>query len=272
VSANLKNPFWQTEYLLYKRSAGIITINQISKLRLIELGFDQEFIHVIPCGVDVPELLLEKECKETVHCLAVGRMTAKKGPILTLDAFRRALEAYPNLELDYIGEGELYPAAEQYVKAFNIADKVTFHPLQPHNIVCEYMKRADIFLQHSIVNPIDGDEEGLPVAILEAMSYGVPVVSTRHAGIPEAVVDGVTGYLVAEGDSVDMGNKISSLALNRNQRVVMGRNSWIRAKDYFSWESERAKLLRVLGIQVEDLISPNAGTSFANAQPSTISS
>ena len=60
------------------------------------------------------------------------------------------------------------------------------------------MKKAHIFLQHSVTCPITGDEEGVPVAILEAMASGLPVVSTFHAGIPEAVVDGKTGFLVSE--------------------------------------------------------------------------
>ena len=63
------------------------------------------------------------------------------------------------------------------------------------------MEAADVLIQHSVVDPATGDEEGLPVAILEGMGCGLPVVATRHAGIPESVVEGETGMLVDEGDS-----------------------------------------------------------------------
>jgi glycosyltransferase involved in cell wall biosynthesis len=100
--------------------------------------------------------------------------------------------------------------------------------------VQQYLGETDIFIQHSRVDPATGDEERLPVAILEAMAHSLPVVSTHHAGIPGAVVDGVTGYLVPEGDSVGMAERIVELARNSKRRVQMGEAGWMRAKESFS--------------------------------------
>ena len=88
------------------------------------------------------------------------------------------------------------------------------------------------------------------MAILEAMAEGLPVISTRHAGIPEAVLDGETGCLVEEGDSIGMAERIIHLVRNPGLRFRLGRTGWQRAKVHFSWEKERSQLLKVLGLNV----------------------
>jgi glycosyltransferase involved in cell wall biosynthesis len=248
VSANLRNPHWQTEYCRYNRSDGIITINQVSRSRLINLGIEHKKVHVVPCGVDVPDNPIVRKNNKVVRCLAVGRMVSKTAPILTLDAFRRAAELYPMLELDFIGGGGLLSAAEQFIKAFGLSAKIRLHGEQPHEVVMQYMNACDIFIQHSRVCPATGDEEGLPVAILEAMANCLPVVSTWHAGIPEAVVDGVTGYLAQEGDSTTMSEKIVALAADYKKRCNMGEEGWRRVRESFSWETEKEKLRSILAL------------------------
>ena len=249
VSAALREENWRTEYLRYKQVAGIITVSEVSRQRLVNLGLAADHIHVIPCSVDVPQVFPQRDNAGVLRCLAVGRMTAKKAPILTLDAFRRASTNCPTLRLDYIGTGELLPAARQFVQAFNLGDKVTLHGGQSNETVKQMLLAANIFLQHSITDPDTGDEEGLPVGILEAMAAGLPVVSTRHAGIPEAVQDGITGFLVDEGDSTGMAEQIVALASEQSLRQTMGEAGWQRARDHFSWEQEKAGLLRILGLQ-----------------------
>src|SRR5207247_4061449 len=123
------------------------------------------------------------------------------------------------------------------------------HGGQPNEVVQRLMRDADIFVQHSITDPDTGDAEGLPVSILEAMAHGLPVVSTRHAGIPEAVSDGVSGYLVDEGDTAGMAERIVALIRSADLRHRMGDAGWRRAKEDFSWERERSALLRILGLE-----------------------
>ncbi len=247
ISKQLQHPKWCAEYLRYNQAAGVIIVSKASRLKLLELGLKPEKVHVVPCGVDVPAEPLSREAQRTVRFVAVGRMVAKKAPILTLDAFRRAARVCPNIRLDYVGTGELFAAAQQFVLAFNLFDKITLHRGQSSEVVQRLMKKSDIFLQHSMTDPDTGDEEGLPVAILEAMANSLPVVSTRHAGIPEAVLDGCTGYLVDEGDSVAMAERLISLSHDPDLRRQMGEAGWRRAKEQFSWEKERAELLRIFG-------------------------
>jgi colanic acid/amylovoran biosynthesis glycosyltransferase len=246
ISMRLRESRWQEAYLRYNQASGIITMSQVSRTRLINIGLKPEKVSVIPYGIHVPSEPLRRDNCEIIRCLAIGRMVAKKAPILLLDAFRRAVEVCPNLQLDYVGTGELFSAAHQFVLAFNLSHKVILHKGQPNEQVKELMTRADIFLQHSMIDVETGDEEGLPVAILEAMASALPVISTFHAGIPEAVLDGKTGFLVDEGDSKSMSERILLLSENSELRLQMGVSGWQRAKELFTWEQEKNHLIEIL--------------------------
>ena len=248
LSAHLRNPRYQEAYREFADIAGVIVVSEHSRRRLTALGLPGEKVHVIPCGTDAPAQPASIKNHECVRCLAVGRMVPKKGIILLLDSFRRAVEEEPALRLDVVGAGELFPAALQFVQAMGLADWVTLHREQPFARVRELLAQTDIFVHHAIVDPISGDEEGLPVAILEAMAAGLPVVATRHAGIPEAVADGESGLLSAEGDTQGMAQNLVRLARDAALRRGLGEAGWERARQRFSWEREKRDLLELLGL------------------------
>ncbi len=248
VSARLRDPRWRQQYLQYDGPGGVITVSRYSREALLRLGLPPSRVHVVPCGVDVPAQPMPRPERNALQCLAVGRMAPQKAPILLLDSFRRAADRLPHLRLDLIGDGPLLPAAQEFVRTFRLEDKVRLRGLQSHQGVLEAMQQADIFLQHSITDPNTGDQEGLPVSILEGMAQSLPVVSTREAGIPEAVEDGSTGFLVEPGDTEGMADRIVALARDPDLRGRMGEAGWRRAAGHFSWERERADLLRLLGL------------------------
>jgi colanic acid/amylovoran biosynthesis glycosyltransferase len=249
VSAQLRSPLWQESYLAYNDAAGVITVSDFSRTRLLALGISRDLVRTVPCGVDVPDTPTARSPGRSIRCLAVGRMVPKKAPLLALDAFRRAATRYPDIRLDYVGSGALLGPARQYLEDHELTGIVTLHGGLPNQAVQQMMQSSDIFIQHSVVDPDTGDEEGLPVAILEAMASALPVVATKHAGIPEAVVDGSTGFLVDEGDTEAMADRIELLARSPNVRQQMGISGWTRARDRFSWQRERAALLGILGVR-----------------------
>lgn len=248
VSNRLRDSEWRRRYLRYRAAAGLITMSEFSRKRLVSIGLPSELIHVVPYGVDVPVSPRVWVPREQVRCLAVGRMVPKKAPLLLIDAFVRAADACPNLQLDLVGEGELLGLAREAAGRSGFASRIRFHGAQPNWKVQELMSEADLFLQHSIVDPATGDEEGLPVAILEAMAHSLPVIATRHAGIPEAVVDETTGLLVREGDTRAMADAINALARDSSLRSRMGVAGWQRALDRFTWDRQRNDLLHILGL------------------------
>lgn len=248
VSERLRDARWQQEYLKYNQSDGVITPSESVRNRLCALGLRSDLVRAVPVGTDVPEASVLRPNKSPVQCFALGRMAEKKAPIMTLDAFRRAREMYPDLRLDYVGGGPLLSAAIHFVKAFQMEDVVTLYGYADDAQVQALWKRADIFVQHSMTDSVSGDEEGLPLSICEAMAQSLPVVSTRHAGIPEQVVEGVTGFLVGEGDSRSMAERIVTLARDPSLRMRMGCAAWERARSHFTWKRERAGLLQMLGL------------------------
>ena len=245
LSQKFRDPFYRSEYVKYKDADGVITVNRIQKMRLVELGLDPENIHVIPCGVDIPDCSSEREPGEVVRCLAVGRMVGKKSPLTLLESFWRATAEMPSLHLDYIGDGPLRGDVEHYIKERQMQNSVTLHGAQSMATVHSLMRTAEIFMQHSVIDNT-GDEEGLPVAILEAMAHGLPIVATRHAGIPEAVLEGDTGFLVDEGDSAAMAGVVVDLARSKTQRTTMGAAGQERAAKLFSSRGEILSLRQLL--------------------------
>ena len=248
ISVRLQDPFWRCQYLKLNDATGLITPSQYSCHKLIELGIDEKKIKVIPCGIKVPSQARVPPENEIIRCLAVGRMVQKKSPLSTLKGFHNALKNCPNLHLDYVGDGPLLSEVKKYVDDFDLNDKVTLYGAQSNNQVQALMKKSDIFLQHSVTDPETGDQEGLPVAILEAMSNALPIVSTRHAGIPEAVEDGKNGFLVDEYDTSMMTTKIIELAKDNTLRRKMAYSSWHKAYYFYSWNREKKSLIQMLGL------------------------
>jgi glycosyltransferase involved in cell wall biosynthesis len=116
---------------------------------------------------------------------------------------------------------------------------VTLHGGAPETTKADLLARCGVFVQHSLTDPETGDEEGLPASIQEAMAHGLAVVSTRHAGIPEAVVEGETGLLVDEGDVVGMAAAIAAVG---PRAQTFGAAGYRRATALYGWEQERARL------------------------------
>lgn len=241
-------PKWRSAYLRLNDSQGIIVPSHYAKNRLVDMGLLENKILVVPYGTDVPPSTPFRDISDIIRCLAVGRFVQKKGPMLTLKALRIATGAVKNLRFDYIGDGPLLESAKDFCRKTGLNGRVTLHGPQPHHVVQEFMRRSDIFIQHSVRDPESGDEEGLPVAILEAMAHGLPVIATRHAGIPEAVQDGITGLLVEERDYSAMADHLIMLSRQTDIRVQMGQSGWERARRLFSWEHEREELRRIFAL------------------------
>jgi colanic acid/amylovoran biosynthesis glycosyltransferase len=249
VSSALRKPELRPRYLEYKRASGVVTMSEASRHRLVEFGFDERRVHVVPYGVDVPESLPVKPSSDgCVRCLAVGRMVRKKAPLTLIRAFAAAAARVPELRLDLVGDGPLLPAVLELVDDSGLREQVVIHGSQPNAVVKQLLAEADIFVQHSVVDVETGDAEGLPVAILEAMAQGLAVLATRHEGIAEAIEDGINGQLVEEHDWITMAGRLVELSRDRRRRLELGRAAWHTAKARYAWPSQRLMLLDVLGL------------------------
>jgi colanic acid/amylovoran biosynthesis glycosyltransferase len=151
------------------------------------------------------------------------------------------------VELSVIGDGEFREPMRQFLLATGLERSVHLLGALSNHEVRRHLREADLFLQHSITAD-NGDEEGLPVAILEAMAESVPVVATKHAGIPEVVVDGENGFLVTPGDTRGMAERGIRLLKNDALRFRLGHRAVRSIQDArrFTVERELVRLRRVL--------------------------
>jgi colanic acid/amylovoran biosynthesis glycosyltransferase len=129
-----------------------------------------------------------------------GRLIPKKGYEAALRAFARFAATRPNALFWIAGEGEDRVRLEGMARSLGVAGQVHFEGFLTQEALFQRFQRAHMLL-HPSETGADGNVEGVPNAMLEAMATGLPVIATRHGGIPEAVDDGVSGYLLDEGDS-----------------------------------------------------------------------
>jgi len=245
TSQKLKRPGTLRLYRRLHEMDGIVAVSEVTRQRLIEaVGLGPDRVHVIPCGVDVPAACPRTEPADRVRCLSVGRLVAKKAPLDTLRAFHLAHRELPSLTLELVGDGPVRAECEAFIREHRLQDSVTLHGARPHAFSLACLQRAHLFLLPSRTSS-SGDQEGLPVSILEAMAYGLPVLSTRHGGIPEAVLHGQTGVLVDEGDWRALGDALLSLAADADLRVRLGKAGHARAATHFS-AAQEIRLLRAL--------------------------
>jgi glycosyltransferase involved in cell wall biosynthesis len=224
---------WEETYRTeLPRLAEVVVVSTHMKERILEYGVSPARVHVVPCGAATLDESVARDLEETYSnrsrngdgfkLVAVGRLVAKKGPMFLLEAFRQIRASGVPAELYIIGDGPFREAMSQWIASNHFGESVRLVGALPNPEVRRHLREADLFLQHSITAE-DGDEEGLPVAILEAMAEGVPVVSTLHAGIPEAVCHGETGFLVRPGDCRAMADKACDLLRDGKLRHRMGR-------------------------------------------------
>lgn len=246
ASSVLRDPAFVRKYQkMFVQADGFFAPSQFIANNLIEIGCPREKIWITPCGVDVDDF--PKSIRIPQRCLAIGRFVQKKSPQSTVQAFAKAVRGHPNAHLDFVGDGPLFAETKALAEALGIKNQVTFHGSKPHHEVREMLCRSSIFLQHSVMAD-DGNVEGLPVAILEGMCAGLAAVSTYHSGIPEAVIDGETGFLVHEHDVEAMSDKISTLFDHPDLVEKMGKAGRVQAMDNFNIDRSVAILREKMGL------------------------
>ncbi|MBA4733732.1 MAG: glycosyltransferase [Synechococcus sp.] len=235
---------------LFQLTAGVIVKSRPMQAVLERLGADPATMLISPSGADPDLFQGALPAQAPPRFLAVGRLVAKKGPLQTLEAFARMRNSLPGshrdaVRLEIIGDGPLRADLERAVGMWKLENQVELLGVQPQQAIAERMRRARGFVQHSMVAP-DGDSEGNPVAVMEAQLSGLPVVATRHAGIPEVVRDGETGVLVSEGDVDGMAAAMRRLVLEPALAARLGSAGQRRVSEQFTVQHHWAAIAGLL--------------------------
>ncbi len=235
----------ETYPLMFQQAAAVIAVSRSMARKLISLGCPSEKVHYNPCGINCHDFRGAEPSSAPPVFLAVGRFVEKKAPQLTLKAFAIVHQSMPAARLRMIGEGPLLDECRQLAIELKLQDAVTFLGAQPPAAVQKEMRSARCFVQHSM-EATNGDCEGTPVGILEAGASGLPVVSTRHAGIADVIVEGVTGFLVDEGDVDGMAAHMLRLAQDPELARDLGVAARQRIESHFSEKLSDRRLWAVI--------------------------
>lgn len=248
-------------------AAAVVTISENNR-RFIADRYGDEMaagVEVIRCGVDtrrlVPSDATESETgfevdggfevtgeREAgpIRLLTVASLEERKGHTVVLDACCRLADRGVDVQATFIGEGEHRPVIEAVRGRLQLEDVVELAGARDSDGVRKALGQADVFVLASITLA-NGKGEGIPVALMEAMASGLPVVSTDQAGIAELVIDGETGLLVPEGDAAALADAIARLADDPElrQRLASAGRSFVER--HHDMTTNVARLIEVFG-------------------------
>lgn len=230
---------------MFDYASAIISVSRDMTQQLIRLGAPAEKVHYNPYGVDLGKFQRACRLASSLQVLAVGRFVDKKAPYLSLLAFKKVLDRLPEARLVMVGTGPLHEVCAKLIHALHIEDAVELKGMLDHNAVAALMQQSRVFIQHSVVSE-SGDSEGTPVAILEACATGLPVVSTRHAGIVDIVIEGRSGFLVDEGDIDTMAEYVYKLLSNPRLANEMGTKARQHIVQNYDMESSVRNLRSII--------------------------
>ncbi|ADO47906.1 colanic acid biosynthesis glycosyltransferase WcaL [[Enterobacter] lignolyticus] len=198
---------------LFRRGDMMLPISDLWAARLRAMGCPESKVAVSRMGVNMDNFAQRplRAPGETLQIISVARLTEKKGLHVAIDACRQLKAQGVRFHYRILGLGPWERRLRTLIEQYQLEEVVEMPGFRPSHEVKAMLEAADVFLLPSITGA-DGDMEGIPVALMEAMAVGIPVVSTRHSGIPELIDSGVSGWLVAESDAAALARQLSELS------------------------------------------------------------
>ncbi len=221
-SAETYAPLWNRAELFLCRSESL-------RERLLAKGCPTGRVRLNYTGVPVPgefagRRLPDWRKEEPVRLLQACRFIQKKGLDVTLRAIGLLKDKAVPVSLTLAGEGPEEPSLRALARELRIADQISFIGFLEREQLEEAYRRHHLFVHPSRTTP-EGDREGIPNSLLEAMAYGLPVISTRHSGIPEAITNGQEGFLVDQPTPSSLAVAILQLIENPSLYERLSRNA-----------------------------------------------
>lgn len=238
---------------LFKKGDLFLPISERWKNRLIDLGCAGKKIVVHRMGIETTRFHSSPRKSDTgkVKILTVARLVEKKGVEYGIRAVARVIRENPFIEYTIVGDGDLKDSLNNLIQGLNASGNIRLAGWQRQDEVLESMKQADILLAPSITGR-NGDQEGIPVVLMEAMAQGIPVISSYHSGIPELVQDGISGFLVPERDVDGLARKLTHLIEHRHRWPAMGRAGHDFVRRQYDSERLNDRLVRIFEGLVKD--------------------
>lgn len=234
---------WLSVYLLglrlylknvVKKQKRFVTVSHESARKINQyMGVPLKFIEVIPNGVSLPSKVADTNSN---IILTVGHVVWYKNPDIWIEVALKVLSQRSNSQFLWIGDGELLETMKNKVNILNINQNVFF--CGSHQRVDKYYLQSSIYFQPSLV-------ESQGIAVLEAMSYGLPCVVSNIGGLPESVVDGETGYVVNDQSIDGFVDRILHLIDDERERKKMATASRQRVIKHFTNHIQKEKIINL---------------------------
>jgi glycosyltransferase involved in cell wall biosynthesis len=206
-------------------------------------------VHCIYHGLDISQFkfnMSRKVDSDKPMILSVARLVEKKGLgdlIAAADILRRRGRVF---HVEIIGSGPQREILQAQAKRLGLADRVRLPGAQAHDVVCLAYQRASVFVLPSVIAS-NGDRDGIPNVLLEAMASGVPVVSTPISGIPELIESGLDGLLVPPNNPAALAEAIDKLLASQEMRESLARAARAKIESSFSLDASAERLLALFG-------------------------
>lgn len=229
---------------LFNRGELFTAMSEDMKSDLIKLGCPREKIEIIHPAIEVKNFYFDNKRYshkgKNTKFLTVSSFVPKKGHLFLLKSFYRAIRENNNIYLDIYGDGPLKNEIIREIDQLGLGEKVKVKGfIEPYDLP-KLFHQYDIFIHPSV--KAGNNKEGIPIVILEAMACGMPIISTYHAGIPDAVHHNINGFLVNENDIDQLKNSIIRMADEKNKWKEYGYNSRQIIEKSFNREIQIKKL------------------------------
>jgi len=252
---------------LFRRVGLILPVSEALARRLVEAGCDRSKIVVHHSGIECAKfryIVQQRLQGKSTQLLSIARLTEKKGIEYAVRAVAHLVEAERAVSYWIVGEGPLLTRLESLIDELGVGEQVQLLGWRNHDEVVSLLEGAHMLIAPS-VTAVDGDEEGIPNAVKEAMAMGMPVVSTHHGGIPELIEDGVSGLLVPERDVEALAERLCYLVDHPERWAALGKAGRERIKSEFDIHRLNDELAGLY----QDLLSTNVADDDTVSQRRT---
>ena len=257
VMVDMDKPAYREATLQMLDAVALVLVRSESLRRaLVDLGCDPRKIEIQRTGIPLEEFPFRERAfpkNGEWRFVQAGRLIEKKGLPVTIRAFEVFVRQYLNATLTIAGEGPLLRELESLASELKIAERVSFPGFLSQEQLRDIYYRSHIFLHPSQIGR-DGNQEGVPNSMLEAMATGLPVFATEHGGIPEAIEHGVSGVLVPERDEFALAETLLGTVRDPNLLCSIGHGGSSAVHKNFNLTTQAQRLeeiyLRITGSAV----------------------